>query len=437
MQYTLPPGMFDIVPHDLHEPWRQSHLWQEVEALMRHMAHLYGFAEIRTPILEKTELFIPTVGEGSDIVSKEMYTFEDRGNRSLTLRPEGTAPVMRAIVEGKLHEHPSNHKLYYIAPMFRYDRPQAGRYRQHHQFGVEAIGDNSPRQDAELIDLAYRLYTRLGLTNLKILLNSLGNHNSRQLYKERLKTYLTPHFQHLSADSQTRFTTNPLRILDSKSLQDQAILKEAPSILDCLEPSCLEHFEEVKHWLNTLGIPFIEKSDLVRGLDYYNGTVFEIVSGNIGAQSSIGGGGRYDGLLAKLGGPSLPTVGFGTGIERILQAMQNQGISTTHTQAPMLFLIALGERAQSEGFLFVHRLRQAGISVHMDYTTRKLSKLMSLASQMGARYVIVLGENELETGHIQLKELATGKLTQAPLDADALAQHIHEIMAALERSLKL
>lgn len=414
--YTLPPGMFDIVPYELKEPWRMSDLWQEVETIMREVAHLYGFREIRTPILEKTQLFIPTVGEGSDIVSKEMYSFEDRGKRNLTLRPEGTAPVIRAVVEGKLYEHPSNHKLYYIAPMFRYDRPQAGRYRQHHQFGAEAIGDNSPRQDVEIIDMAYQLYTRLKLTNLTILLNSLGNHHSRQIYRERLKEYLAPHLHTLSADSQLRFDTNPLRILDSKAFEDQAIVQGAPSILDCLEPSCREHFEEVKEWLSLLGIPFVVKSELVRGLDYYNGTVFEIVSGNLGAQSSIGGGGRYDGLLSKLGGPSLPTVGFATGIERVLQAMQHQGLSSTRTQAPTLFLIALGERAHKEGFLLTHRLRQAGVSVHMDYTTRKLSKCMSLASQMQARYVVVLGEDELARGEVQLKELATGTVTSVKLE---------------------
>lgn len=408
MSYSLPPGMFDIVPYDSSDSWRMSDHWQEVEKIMRHIAQLYGFREIRTPILEKTELFLPTVGETSDIVSKEMYTFEDRGKRSLTMRPEGTAPVIRAIVEGKLHEHPSNHKLYYIAPMFRYDRPQAGRYRQHHQFGVEAIGDNSPRQDVEIIDMAYRLYTKLGLTNLTILLNSLGNYSSRQLYKERLKEYLKPFLGQLSDDSKTRFENNPLRILDSKSPKDQELLKNAPSILDCLEDSCREHFEEVKHWLKELNVPFVESKNLVRGLDYYNGTVFEVVSGSIGAQSSIGGGGRYDGLLAKLGGPSLPTVGFGTGIERILQAMHNQGVHFTHSGAPALFIIALGQRAHREGFILVHKLREAGISVHMDYTNRKLSKQMSLASQMEARYVLVLGDNELDSKEIQLKELASG-----------------------------
>lgn len=415
MTYSLPPGMFDVVPYTHNEPWRMSDRWQQVESTMREIAHLYGFREIRTPILEKTDLFVPAVGEGSDIVSKEMYTFEDRGKRSLTLRPEGTAPVMRAVVEGRLHEHPANHKLYYIASMFRYDRPQAGRYREHHQFGVEAIGDGSPRQDVELIDMAYRLYTKLGLTDLTILVNSLGNHHSRQLYREKLKEFLTPHLHALSADSQARFNTNPLRILDSKSLQDQALLKGAPSILDCLDDSCREHFEEVKQWLTKLGIPFIEKSELVRGLDYYNGTVFEIVSGNIGAQSSIGGGGRYDGLLSKLGGPALPTVGFGTGIERILQAMENQGITYTHSQAPSLFLIALGEQAHKEGFLLVHRLRGEGVSVHMDYSKRKLSKLMSLASEGGARYTIVLGDDELTKGEVNIKELATGVVEKVNL----------------------
>lgn len=413
MKYPIPPGVFDIIPQDLQEQWKSSYLWSYVETIIRKTAQDYGFQEIRTPLFERTELFQRSVGETSDIVSKEMYTFEDKGGRSMSLRPEGTAPVMRAFIEHQLQNQAPIHKLFYIAPMFRYERAQAGRYRQHHQFGVEVIGNSSPEQDAEVIDLLYTLYNRLGLQNLTLYLNSIGDATSRQQFRQALKDYLAPHLSLLSPDSQTRFETNPLRILDSKDPRDQEIVAKAPSILDFLNEQSKNHFEELKKLLDSLKIPYRVNPLLVRGLDYYNKTVFEIVAGDLGAQNSIGGGGRYDGLIHSLGGPDLPSIGFGTGLERIIQTLINQ---STHNpdlklptpQSPALFIISLGAEPKQMAFSLLHALRQEGIACLMEFGDRKLGKSMQYADHIGARYVLVLGEHELTQGEAELKEMETG-----------------------------
>ena len=367
-KYQLPPGVFDILPSDPREPWRSSFLWQYVERVIREIAQRYGYLELRTPILEKTELFQRSVGESSDIVSKEMYTFEDRGGRSLSLRPEGTASAMRAFVSGQLQNAAPVHKLFYIGPMFRYDRPQAGRYRQHHQFGAEAIGVHAPEQDVEMIDMAYTIYERLGIRDLRVDINSIGDEESRQLYRKALLEFLTPHKEQLSKDSQARLELNPLRILDSKSPQDRAICERAPSILDHLSTASQEYFQQVKQLLDDLGIPYQISSALVRGLDYYNEIVFEVVSESLGAQSSIGGGGRYDGLLGQIGGPDLPGVGFATGLERVIQTMLKQEVSLPEPPHPQLFIIALGETARRQCFTLLKQLRQEGVDAQMDFT---------------------------------------------------------------------
>jgi histidyl-tRNA synthetase len=408
MKYPIPPGVFDIIPHDSQEIWKSSYLWAFVEQMIRRTAGDYGYQEIRTPLFERTELFQRSVGDTSDIVSKEMYTFEDKGGRSLSLRPEGTAPVMRAFIEHQLHQDASSQKLFYIASMFRYERSQAGRYRQHHQFGAEAIGNATPEQDAELIDLLYTLYQRLGLKNLTLFINSIGDMDSRQAFRQSLKDYLTPHFSLLSPDSQTRLETNPLRILDSKDPRDRQIVAQAPSILDFLNDDERSHFEDLKRFLDLLGIPYQVNPLLVRGLDYYNKTVFEVTAGELGAQNSIGGGGRYDGLLQTLGGPDLPSIGFGTGIERIIQTMINQKIALPHSNHPTLFLIALGEEARVFGFKILHTLRQQGIPVHMDFSNKKVGKLLQNAANMGATYTVVIGDHELQSQEVELKEMATG-----------------------------
>ena len=305
MDYSIAKGTFDILPfeNDAEDKWRESARWQHLEAVLRTTANDYGYREIRTPVFEKTELFVRGVGESSDIVTKEMYTFIDRGERSITLRPEGTAAAIRSFVEKKLYSQSGLHKYFYIGPMFRYERPQAGRYRQHHQFGAEAIGIGSPEQDVELIDFVCEIYRRLGLQNLTVQINSVGDAPSRAAYKEALTTFLTPHLSALSADSQVRFTKNILRILDSKDLGDQKILQEAPLLGDSLTLRAKSHFNQVLQMLDRLQINYAVNPKLVRGLDYYNKTVFEITTQVLGAQNSIGGGGRYDGLIESIGGP--------------------------------------------------------------------------------------------------------------------------------------
>jgi len=415
MKYPIPPGVFDIIPIDEQEKWKSSYLWAYVEDIIRETARVYGYHEIRTPLFERTELFQRSVGDTSDIVSKEMYTFKDKGDRSLSLRPEGTAPVMRAFIEHQLHQKVAVQKLFYIAPMFRYERAQAGRYRQHHQFGAEAIGNASPEQDAELIDLLYTLYGRLGLKNLTLYINSIGDTASRLAFRQALKDYLVPQSALLSPESQTRLEVNPLRILDSKDPRDQKIVAHAPSILDFLTPEAQSDFEDLKRLLTILLIPFQVNPLLVRGLDYYNKTVFEVVAGELGAQNSIGGGGRYDGLLTTLGGPDLPSIGFGTGIERIIQTMLHQEVPVPSPHHPTVFLVALGEKAKNECFALLHHLRQQGIAAQLDFSNKKVGKILQYADQIRATYVIVIGDHEIEKQEVELKEMATGQKSTVSL----------------------
>lgn len=414
MELKAPPGVFDIIPSDPKELWKSSYLWAWLEKTMHELARCYSLQEIRTPIFEKTELFCRVVGETSDIVTKEMYSFVDRGNRDLTLRPEGTAPVIRAFIEHRLGEKQGEQRLFYIAPMFRYERSQAGRYRQHHQVGVEIIGSKAPETDAELIDMAYTFYSNLGLKNLSIAINSLGNKESRQKYKEALKAFLETHVEALSKDSQIRLEKNPLRILDSKSPEDQAIIAKAPSILDFLDEESKTHFEQTLSCLKALNIPFHVNPMLVRGLDYYNKTVFEIVSTNLGAQNSIGGGGRYDGLIKELGGPDLSACGFGSGIERILQALIAQNAPLPAPNTPALFLIPLSDEAKKVAFLTQKTLRDAKISVQMDSSGKKLNKAMGIANQSGAKFLAVIGDDELATKTFALKDMQSGLTVKVP-----------------------
>jgi len=409
MQHSIPPGVFDISPYETKEQWRATHWWTYVERVFRNLAAIYGFQEIRTPIFERTELFQRSVGETSDIVSKEMYTFIDKGERSMSLRPEGTAPIMRSVVENHLEQVAPILKFSYIGPMFRYERSQAGRYRQHHQFGAEVVGSSAPEQEAELIDLLHTLCSTLGLKNLHVNINSIGDTECRQTYRTALQNYFRAHVQKLSKDSQIRLDTNPLRILDSKDPQDKEITAGAPCILDFLSDACKAHFEKVQKRLQELKIPFSINPLLVRGLDYYNRTVFEIVAGELGAQNSVCGGGRYDGLLKTLGGPNLPAIGFGLGIERLIQTMIKQGVPPPPQYAPKLFLIALGDAAKDAAFLLLHDLRQKGVLAQMDFEDRKLNKQMQQANQIHAEYIVVLGDDELKSGKIELKKMSTGE----------------------------
>lgn len=399
-----PKGIFDILPKESksEEAWKESFRWQYLEEVMRSSAKIYGFQEIRTPIFEKTELFVRGVGDSSDIVSKEMYTFFDKGERSMTLRPEGTASVMRAIVQHKLF-HPA--KYFYMGPMFRYERPQAGRFRQHHQFGAEAVGFASPEQDVEAIDLLVHIYRRLGLKNLTVMINSLGDGDSLTSFKEALHVYLTSHLAQLSEESRVRFSKNILRILDSKETSDRQCLEGAPSILDYLSESSKDHFEKVKHLLSKMGIHFVVNPKLVRGLDYYNKTVFEVVSHELGAQNSIGGGGRYDGLIDHLGGPDLPAFGFATGLERVLQAMQGQHVYFPEPSAPLVFFIPLGQEAREKSFELVSTLRHHGVVAELDLSGKKIQHGLQVAQAQNAKYCIVMGEREIQEGKVELKEM--------------------------------
>lgn len=428
MNIKAPPGTFDIIPEDPKDNWHNSYLWEHAEAIFRELSRRFGYEEICTPIFERSELFQHGVGESSDIVLKEMYTFEDKGGRQMALRPEGTAPVLRAFVEHHMHARSPVHKLFYIGPMFRYERAQAGRYRQFHQFGAEAIGNGSPEQDVEMIDLVCSIYKELGLKNLKIYLNSIGDSESRAAFREALKDFLRPSLAQLSEDSQRRFDTNPLRILDSKDPGDQQILSAAPSILDFLNPTSNEHFARVRSLLDDLHLEYEVNPRLVRGLDYYVETVFEIVSGELGAQNSVGGGGRYDGLLKRLGGPDLPCIGFATGIERIILTLLKQEVAVPKPAGPTLFFIGLDSASKNTCFRLLHQIRQAGISAEMDFSGRKLPKIMQYAHAIRAKYVVVVGDNELESGTVELKEMATGNIKKAPLHS------LHTILALEQKN---
>ncbi len=411
MKYPIAKGVFDILPKDPSPEgvWRASHLWHFVEETIHDLARAYGFHEIRTPIFERTELFVRGVGESSDIVTKEMYTFNDKADRSMTLRPEGTASVMRAFVEKRLDQQGGRQKLYYIGPMFRYERPQAGRYRQHHQFGVEAIGDPSPEQDVEIIDLLCEFYRRLGLKNLTVMLNSVGDNDSREAYRTALRIFLEPKLNDLSEESKTRFKQNILRILDSKNPNDQKALEGAPSLLNFLSEEAKEHFAKVKSLLEKLGIRYELNPKLVRGLDYYTKTVFEVTSGELGAQNAIGAGGRYDGLTALLGGPDLPSVGFAAGLERIIQTMLGQNVELPTPPHPQIFLVPLGDAAKAYCTELVFQLRHQGVAAEIDWNPKKVGKTLEHASHIGATYALVLGDDELDSQSIKLKELASRK----------------------------
>lgn len=416
MSVQSPKGTFDILPYGADEPWKLSFLWQHAEKIICETARDYGYSEIRTPIYERTELFCRGVGDSSDIVMKEMFTFLDRGERSISLRPEGTASVMRAFLEHRLAEARPVHKFFYIGPMFRYERPQSGRYRQFHQFGIEAIGSGHPAQDAETIDLLWEICRRLGLQGLKLHLNSVGDPASRQAYREALQKYLLPYFDSLSQDSKTRFEKNPLRILDSKDAGDKKILEGAPSILSSLSAAAKEHFEEVRRLLDRIGVPYEINDRIVRGLDYYTKTVFEITADVLGAQNALGGGGRFDGLIGSLGGPDLPAVGFAGGIERLLQTMLAQNASLPSQPSPLLYLLPLGEEAKGACFALATAGRRQNVFVEVDLHSKKVQAGLQAASKLKARYCAIIGSEEIAKGLAQLKTLETRQQTEVPLD---------------------
>ena len=407
MQFQIPKGLFDILPYGEDQLWRLVDYWQYVEKIVRKIALDYSFKEIRTPIFERTQVFTQTSGETSDIVTKEMYTFLDKAKRSMTLRPEGTAVFIRAFVENNMQEKSVFNKFFYIAPMFRYDRPQKGRYRQHHQFGVEAIGIESFEQDFEVIDMLMQLYSRLGLKNIFLHINSVGDLESREKYKKALKEFLKPHLEKLSTESKQRFEKNPLRILDSKEKEDIKILKEAPSILDFLNEHSKKHFEGLLNLLEKFQIPYQINKNLVRGLDYYNHTVFEVVSESEGSQNALGGGGRYDGLIKKFSKKDLPAIGFGTGIERIIQTMIKQNIEPKTKDFLFVYFVFLDEISKNLCIELMTKLRHLKISSDMGFKSKNIKKAMKIASNLKAKYSVIIGEEERKSKTFIIKNMET------------------------------
>jgi histidyl-tRNA synthetase len=425
MAIQSPTGVFDILPVVPKEPWRAVHLWQYVEDVCKQLAFDYGFSEIRTPMFERAELFVRSIGDETDVVSKEMYIFKDRGDRELALRPEGTASVIRALVAEGVFTPVHALRYFYIGPMFRYERPQAGRFRQHHQFGVEVFGVGAPEQDAELIAMMMQLYHRLGLPHLKAYINSLGDSVCRAKFREALLQYLAAHLSVMSEDSQRRFERNPLRILDSKDQRDQQVVQGAPSILDYLSTEDAAHFQRVQELLSALNIPFEVSPLLVRGLDYYQRTVFEVTSGKLGSQNTVGGGGRYDGLLKQLGGPDLPSIGYGCGLERIIHLMMKEGLcDTVEVPSLTLVILPLDEKSKIKALMLSEDLRRRSVRTLVDFSGKKMKQAIPAAVEARGEWLLVLGERELETGKGSLKYLADGSQTEVSLDELEVLAHL-------------
>ncbi|MCX7985196.1 MAG: histidine--tRNA ligase [Bacteroidetes bacterium] len=402
MKFRAIKGTKDILPSE-------SHHWQWVEATVRRTMHAYGYREIRTPIFEQTALFARSIGELTDIVSKEMYTFLDRSNESITLRPEGTAATLRAYIQHSLETQSSLTKLYYIGPMFRQERPQAGRLRQFHQFGAEAIGSSSPQLDVEMMLLPLHIYRDLGIQQFNLTINSVGCEKCRPTYKERLRSELMRVYDKLSPDSQRRVETNPLRVLDSKDENDRELTASMPLIGDYLCAQCSSHFNAVCELLEMSKVPYTIDYRLVRGLDYYTKTAFEITSTALGSQDALAGGGRYDLLVEELGGKPAPGVGFAAGIERLLLVLSRTNALHIHPPVPDLYIVALDEEARTVAFQKAIELRARGIAVELDYQGRSIKAQMREANKQGARYVLVLGSNELVSGKGMVKEMVSGK----------------------------
>ncbi|SDF94279.1 histidyl-tRNA synthetase [Fontibacillus panacisegetis] len=400
MSFQKPKGTQDLLPGVVER-------WQYIEEKARDLCRRFNYREIRTPIFEQTSLFERGVGETTDIVEKEMYTFLDKGDRSMTLRPEGTAGVVRSYVENKLYGEPDVSKLYYIGPMFRYERPQAGRQRQFHQFGIEAFGATDPAIDAEVVALGYQYCRELGLQGVKVEINSVGNPAVRAAYRETLLGFLMPMKDTLCKDCQSRMERNPLRVLDCKV--DQAKFEGAPSILDSLDEECSIHFAKVQELLTAMEVDYVINHRLVRGLDYYTHTAFEYKAQGIGAIDTIGGGGRYNGLVAEVGGPDQPGIGLGLGLERIALILEKQEIEMGEVKPLDVYFVALGEAADKEITTQLYRIRQAGYSAERDYLGRKMKAQMKSAERMQARYTAILGEDELERGEIALKSMESGE----------------------------
>lgn len=421
MLTTGPRGTKDILPGS-------SENWQYVEQIIRQVCRKFTYQEIRTPVFEHTELFLRGIGETTDIVEKEMYTFVDRGKRSITLRPENTASAVRSYLEHKMYGGPQPTKLFYIGSMFRYDRPQAGRYRQFHQFGIEAIGAPGPAIDAEIISLAVEFFYKLGLSDLNLLINSVGCPQCRPVYRAKLQDFFRDKIAYLCSDCQSRFDRNPMRILDCKNETCVTHSQGAPHMVDCLCAECSSHFAGLKELLTAAGIQYALNPRLVRGLDYYTKTAFEIQYSPLGAQSAVCGGGRYDGLVAECGGQPTPGIGFAIGIERVLLALEKQDLLPTTKNEIDVFVAPLGTAAQAIAFQIVTELRRAGIAADMDYMNRSLKAQMKYANKYPAKYVALIGENELAEQKVMLKNMETG--SQELINK---AELVHMILEGMEK----
>lgn len=414
MEVQAPKGTKDMLPQDAYK-------WHFVENKFREIAKFYGMREIRTPMFEHTDLFLRGVGDTTDIVQKEMYTFNDKGNRSITLKPEGTAPVVRAFIENRLFNEAQPTKLYYAIPCFRYENVQKGRLRQFHQFGTEVFGSKEPSMDAEVIAFAMEFLKSLGLKSLSLNINNLGCPNCRPKYNEALKKFLEENYDDLCGLCQSRFEKNPMRILDCKNKNCGEITKNAPIILDYMCEECDTHFTEVKKYLDALNIPYTVDPGIVRGLDYYTKTIFEILNDDF----TVCGGGRYDRLIEQLGGPEMPAVGFGLGIERLLLTLQNEGIEIPNEGLYDLYIGARGEDGKLASFKLANALRTRGIKTEINHMGRSLKAEMKYANKIGAKFTVVLGDDELQTGNAKLKRMSDGEQFEVNLN------NIEEILEIL------
>ncbi|WP_301859824.1 histidine--tRNA ligase [uncultured Megasphaera sp.] len=419
MAITAPRGTQDFLPE-------QTADWQILEAKIRHICSLYGFGEIRTPLFESTELFLRGIGETTDVVTKEMYTFTDRGGRSMTLRPENTASVVRAFLEHKLYGEPKVHKFYYMGPMFRHDRPQAGRYRQFNQFGVEEIGSKDPAVDAEIIAMAFQLFRELGLTDLVLHLNSVGCPKCRPVYRQKLLDFFADKKDQLCDDCKARLEKNPLRVLDCKEESCRKAAIGVPELTDNLCDDCKEHFAKVQEYLTAVGIPFVLDPRLVRGLDYYTNTAFEIMYAPLGAQSTVCGGGRYDGLIEEVGGPSTPGIGFAIGMERLLLTLKEQGLLPPVPKNRPVFIVALGDQAKTEAFRLQQQLRENDIYAEIDLMGRSMKGQMKSANKLDADFTVIIGEEELASGQAQVRNMETKEQVSVPLEGIAAYMETHK-----------
>ncbi|MBQ6401640.1 MAG: histidine--tRNA ligase [Firmicutes bacterium] len=412
MLTNAPKGTKDMMPEEAYK-------WHFLEEKFADICRRYGFQEIRTPVFEHTELFKRGVGDTTDIVQKEMYTFKDFAGRSITLRPEGTSPVTRAYVEHKAYAGVQPHKYYYNIPCFRYEKPQSGRLREFHQFGVEIFESSDMMADAEVIAIGYEFIREMGITDVELEINSVGCPDCRQRHRDALRAFLEPKYDELCPTCQERFHTNPMRILDCKSPIDQELVKDAPMMLDYLCDECRQAFEDLKANLDALGIPYKVNPRIVRGLDYYTKTAFEFVTTKIGAQGTVCGGGRYDGLIEEVGGPSTPGVGWGMGKERMLMTMEACGFEIPEEAGTEVFIAYMGDEAKKAALKLMGELRSAGVAVQMDVMGRNLKNQFKHANRINAKKTVVIGENELQTGRLTIKDMATGDQKEVSLDSIA------------------